>query len=121
MSVSWDIHLFDFSAQMPPLFCEQLYRLSKKILKQKNLEDHRSAKQLLLYPQYCFCVHLMLVWGLGDSGRKSTVNTAKQNAVSLSHQPENISGASLKPKFIVIAQYQLSGMYIYKERRKCNY
>ena len=46
---------------------------------------------------------------------------AKQDAVSLSHQPENISGASLKAKLIVIAQYQLSGMYIYKERRKCNY
>lgn len=46
--MSWDIHLYDFNAQMPPQLCEQLYTLSKKILKQKNPEDYRSAKQLLL-------------------------------------------------------------------------
>ena len=40
---------YDFNAQMPPPLCEQLYTLSKKILKQKNPEDYRNAKQLLLY------------------------------------------------------------------------
>lgn len=40
---------YDFNAQMPPPLCEQLYTLSKKILKQKTPEDYRNAKQLMLY------------------------------------------------------------------------
>lgn len=46
--MSWDIHLYDFNAQMPPQLCGAVVYTFQENFKAENPEDYRSAKQLLL-------------------------------------------------------------------------